>query len=104
MLTTLILAGIACVAISVVVHFVLLHWQEIINWFNKWINRHQNVDKDAVGFTIKEAMENGQYNVVQGVFNKSSNTVEDVRRIKADNLDQQTRAQCYGKEKVTLFT
>ncbi|MBO4633225.1 MAG: hypothetical protein J5858_15005 [Lentisphaeria bacterium] len=104
MLTTLILAGIASVVISVVVHFVLLHWQEIINWFSKWINRHQNVDKDAVGFTIKEAIESGQYNVVQGVFNKSSNTVEDVRRIKADNLDEQTRAQCYGKDKVTIFT
>ena len=104
MLTTLILAGIASVVISVVVHFILLHWQDIINWFQKWINGHQNVDKDAIGFTIQEAIKDGKYNQVQGIFNKSTNTVEDARRITADNIDQQTRAQCFGKEKVTLFT
>ena len=103
MLTALILAGVASVVISVVVHFVLLHWQEIIGWFNNWINGHQNVDKDAIGFTIQEAIKDGKCNVVQGVFNKSTNAVEDVRRITADKLDQQTRAQCFGKEKVTIF-
>ena len=104
MLTTLILAGVATVLISVVVHFVLLYWREIVGWFSKWINGHQNVDKDAIGFTIKEAMENGEYNMVQGIFNKDTNAVEDVRRIKADKLDQETKQQCFGRKKVTLFT
>lgn len=104
MLTTLILAGVASFVISVAVHFILLHWQEILNWFNNWINSHQNVDKDAIGFTIREAIGKGQYRTVQGVFNKSTNTVEDARRIKADNVDAAVKEQCFGKEKVTLFT
>lgn len=103
-LIPLIVGGVAGFAIAVVVHYVLLHWKEIVGWFNKWMSKHENVDKDAVGFTLREAMKNGEYNVVQGVFNKSSNSVEDARRITAEDLDEQTKEQCFGKEKVTLFT
>lgn len=102
-LVPLILGGIAGVVITAIVRFVLLHWKEIIGWFNKWKNNHEEVDKDAVGFTLREAIKNGEYNIVQGVFNKSSNTVEDARRIEAEELDNETKQQCWGKEKVTIF-
>ena len=103
MLTALILGGLAVFAISVIVHYVRLHWKQIINWFQHWISGHQEVDKDAIGFTIREAIENGEYNIVQGVFNKATSQVEDARRIKAGQVDRQTREQCLGKERVTIF-
>ena len=85
-------------------HCHLLQWQEIVNWFQNWINDHQNVEKDAVGFTIQETVENVKYALVQGVFNKSTNKIEDARRIHADEVDEQVKKQCFGKEKITLFT
>ena len=103
MLTTLILAGIATFVISEVIRFVILHWREIVGWFQKWLNRHENVDKDAIGFTIREAMADGNFRTVQGIFNKSTNEVEDARRIKAEQVDAETGEQCF-REKVTLFT
>ena len=103
MLTTLILAAVAGGFIGAVVVFVLLHWREIINWFEKWMNRHENVDKDAVGFTIREAIEKGKCKMVQGVFNKRTNKVEDARRIEAENVDAQTRETCLTGERVTIF-
>ena len=104
MLTALILGAVAGIVIGAVVTYVILHWKQVMGWFEKWIAKHENVDKDAIGFTIQEAIENGKYNVVQGVFNKSTNTVEDARRIEAEKLDRQTREKCFSKEKVTLFT
>ena len=103
MLTTLILAGVATFVITKVITFIILHWREIVGWFQKWLNRHENVDKDAIGFTIREAMANGNYRTVQGIFNKQTNDVEDARRINAEQLDAETREQCF-REKVTLFT
>lgn len=103
MLTTLILAGIATFIISEIIRYVFLHWREIVGWFQKWLNKSENVDKDAIGFTIKEAMENGNYRTVQGIFNKKTNEVEDARRVQAEQLDEETRKQCF-QEKVTLFT
>ena len=103
MLTTLILAGIATFVISEVIRFVILHWHVIVGWFQQWLSRHENVDKDAIGFTIREAMADGNYRTVQGIFNKSTNEVEDARRIKAEQVDAETGEQCF-REKVTLFT
>lgn len=103
MLTTLIITALASVAISVVVHFVLLHWREIVNWFQNWINGHQSVDKDAVGFTVREAVTKGDYKLVQGVFNTSTGKVLDARRVGAENLDSETRQNCFEK-KVTIFS
>ena len=103
MLTTLILAGVATFVITKVITFIILHWREIVGWFQKWLNRHENVDKDAIVFTIREAMANGNYRTVQGIFNKQTNDVEDARRINAEQLDAETREQCF-REKVTLFT
>lgn len=103
MLTALILGGIATFVISEIIRFVILHWREIVGWFQKWLNRHENVDKDAIGFTIREAMQNGNYRTVQGIFNKSTNEVEDARRINAEQVDSETAEQCF-REKVTLFT
>lgn len=102
-LIPLITAAIGCFIITEVIRYVMLHWREIVNWFQNWINGHQSVDKDAVGFTVREAIKKGEYKVVQGVFNTSSGKVEDARRIEAEDLDAETRKQCFGKEKLIIF-
>ena len=102
-LIPLITAALAVFAITEIVRFVLLHWQEIVNWFQNWLNSHQSVDKDAVGFTMREAIKKGDFKVIQGVFNRSTGEVVDARRIEAENLDSETRQNCFTK-KVTLFT
>ena len=82
----------------------VLHWRDLIEWFSNWIECHRNICDLTVGFTINEGVENGAYRLVQGVFNKSSNTVEAVRRIKAADVDDEVKSSCFSKEKVTLFT
>ncbi|MBQ7695548.1 MAG: hypothetical protein IJT50_10535 [Lentisphaeria bacterium] len=102
-LIPLITAALAVFAITEIIRFVMLHWQEIVNWFQNWINGHQSVDKDAVGFTVATAIEKNDFKLVQGVFNKSTGKVEDAREIQAENLDAETRRQCLEK-KVTIFS
>lgn len=85
-------------------HSHLLQWQEIVNWFQNWINGHKSVEKDAVGFTIQETVENVKYALVQGIFNKSTNKVEDARRIHADEVDAEVKKQCFGKAKLMIFS
>ncbi len=103
-LIPLITAAIGVFAITEIIRFVLLHWREIVNWFQNWINGHQSVDKDAVGFTLREIVKRGEYKVVQGVFNTSSGKVVDARRIEAEDVDSETRKQCFGEEKLTIFS
>ena len=81
----------------------MLYWRDIIAWFADWIEKH-GTEKDVVGFTIHEDFEAGMYILVQGVFDKSRNAVEDARRIKAREVDPEVKANCFGKEKVTIFT
>ena len=81
----------------------ILHWRDIIEWFQEWMNETENVNKDAIGFTISESAEAGNYILVQGVFNKESNCVEDARRITAEEVDDEIKHNCFRK-KVTLFT
>ena len=103
MLTALILGGIATFVISEIIRFVILHWRVIVGWFQKWLNRHENVDKDAIGFTISESAEAGNYILVQGIFNKESNSVEEARRITAEDVEEEVKHNCF-REKLTLFT
>ena len=87
-------------------HFDTLHWRDIVEWFSNWLEAPQNksIRENTIGFTIQETAKDGNYALVQGIFNKSTNKVEEVRRIQADEVDDEVKEQCFGKEKVTLFT
>lgn len=81
----------------------LLSWRDIIEWFQQWMNKPENVNKNVIGFTINEVFETGNYIIVQGVFNQTCNNVEDVRRITSKDVDEEVKHNCF-REKVTLFT
>lgn len=91
---------------NVTVRITFLSWRDIIEWFTNWLENpdHKNMQGEMVGFTINETMKKDKFVLVQGVFNKSTNTVEDTRRIQADEVDAEVKEQCFGKEKITLFT
>lgn len=91
---------------TVPVHFDTLHWRDIVEWFSNWLEapQNQNIREKTVGFTIQEAAKDGKYALVQGIFNNSTSTVEEARRILADEVDAEVREQCFGKEKVTIFS
>ena len=85
-------------------HCLLLRWQDLMNWFKNWLSLHPAEDENSVGFTIQETVKDVKYALVQGVFNKSTNQIEDARRIQADEVDAKVKDQCFGKEKVIIFT
>ena len=81
-----------------------LRWEDLVNWFKNWLSLHPAEDENRVGFTIQETVKDVKYALVQGVFNKSTNQIEDARRIHADEVDAEVKEQCFGKEKITIFS
>lgn len=83
-----------------------LQWRDIIEWFSSWIEAHKDTEENFVGFTIAEEKKQGKdgvYRLVQGVFNKTTNKVEEARRIEAKEVDEETLKNCFTGEKVTIF-
>lgn len=78
--------GATAAVVSTVIYIAYLTLNEILNWFHS--HRHLSAsDRNLVGVTIKEAMQNGKYSIVQGVFNKGTNKMVESRRINADRID-----------------
>lgn len=76
------LAGIACIVVA------LLGWSRIIDWFRSFFaNKNRIKDMDDIAFTIKTQIDNGNVKVVQGVFNKISEEIEDGIQYEAERLD-----------------
>jgi hypothetical protein len=62
-----------------------LSWDKIVGWF---ANREYltQKDRDNAKYTIREYMKNGNYSVVQGVFNKRTNEVLDSVKYEAEDI------------------
>ncbi|MEO0967418.1 MAG: hypothetical protein AAFX80_03525 [Cyanobacteria bacterium J06639_18] len=71
---------------SIVVGF--LSYEEIIDWFNEHIDTIHN-NEDNLAFTIKDILENGNYKIVQGVFNSQTGDVIEDRVIEAEEIDEE---------------
>lgn len=64
--------------------------QEIMNWFSQHYNiLHKN--KDNVAFTIKDKLENGNYQVVQGIFNDRTGNVIEEKTIETEAIDEELK-------------
>ncbi len=78
--------GATAAVVGTVITIAYLTLNEILNWFHS--HRHLAAsDRDIVGVTIKEAIQNGKYTIVQGVFNKRTSKMVESRRINADRID-----------------
>lgn len=76
--------------IAVVTNIITRYWSDIISWFQKQ-PQIKNADENSVIFTLREKMVSGDCAFVQGVFNKQSDKLENVRRIKSQQVDDELR-------------
>jgi len=93
------LGGAAAVT-GAVVHITRLTLTEVLNWFQS--HRHLSAnDKELIGVTIKEAIQDGKYVIVQGVFNNRTARMVESRKIMADQIDDElARKHTYRKRVV----
>jgi ribosome-associated protein YbcJ (S4-like RNA binding protein) len=98
---TLILGILAVIAVAVVVELVIL----TVEWLTESFNSLKTGDVDEIGFTVKNALENGQVEVIQGVFNKRTEEVvnDKVVKINTDQLDPQLE-MAHRDNAVVLYT
>jgi hypothetical protein len=89
--------GGAVAVTGAVVHIARLTLTEILNWFQS--QRYLSAqDKELVGVTIKEAIQDGKYIIVQGIFNKRTVRMVESRKIMADQIDDElARKHTYQK-------
>ena len=80
---------------------VCLTLKHIKNWFDKWNrNNLSQKDRDDIGFTIQEQMNNGEYKTIEGVFNKSTGKVKDGCVYKSEKVDRELARLHRGKQMV----
>jgi hypothetical protein len=91
------LAGVGAVTI---VYLALLAFKEVIAWFQSpEVKQIAEADAENIGFTLKKELDSGNYEVVQGVFNRRTNQLhrETVKQYQAENLDAELQSVHRGK-------
>lgn len=91
-----ILGGLAFAAVVVLVY---LNWDRIIGWFRGRQSLKQ-ADRDNIAFTVKENLSDGNYSVVQGIFNQRTNQVLDGEKYNAKDLCDELK---YNKESLIIY-
>lgn len=94
-------AGIAVVAAAAVVVAVLCA-DEIVNWFQERLSS-RTVSSDHVGVTVMKHLDNGHYQVVQGIFNTTTEEVVERRVIEAEQIDADLR-NAHDENGVAIWT
>lgn len=84
-----IIGAIAAAALTaVVVVLVMLHFDQIKQWFMDTFYKKGKIKKDDVSFMLNQEMKDGNYKVLTGVFNKKTGKVHDeMQDIRAEELD-----------------
>jgi hypothetical protein len=97
-LIALILAAAASLTVVVLA---IVYYQDIVKWF-RTRNDIKEADKDNIAFTIKDLTENGDFKIVQGIFNKRTETVVDGQVIQAKDVDADLVAT-HGNKKLVVY-
>ncbi len=63
-----------------------LSYEEIMNWFYDYLDT-LHTSKNNLAFTIKDDLENGNYQIVQGIFNQRTGNIIEDRVIEAEEID-----------------
>ena len=95
-----IIAALAMLAVEVVV-IAYLTYNFIVNWFR---NRSpiKEQDKDNIAFTLKENVASGNFRLVQGVFNPSTEKLVDGRVIETKELDEKM-SELHSENKLVVY-
>jgi hypothetical protein len=94
------LIALAVVALVAVV-IMALKWGDIIDWFRQHQNLKQS-DKDNIGFTLQEKLQDGKYETVEGIFNTRSGELLDGEKTIADDIDEQV-AKVHSREALVVY-
>ncbi|MFI2632324.1 hypothetical protein ACH5A2_18295 [Streptomyces collinus] len=97
-LIALILMGAA--ALTVVV-LAIVYYDEIVDWFQSR-NDLKESDKENVGVTVKTWMKEGNYKIVQGIFNKRTETLVDGRVMRTKEVDHKLD-QVHGPNEIVVY-
>lgn len=65
-----------------------LAYEEIIDWFDEYLDTIHS-SKNNLAFTIKNELENGNYQIVQGIFNQRTGDMIESREIEAEEIDEE---------------
>ena len=71
---------------SLIVAFLTL--EELMDWFEQNFNLLRK-NKNNIAFTIRDTLENGNYQVVQGIFNNRTSEIVEERTIEAEEIDEE---------------
>jgi hypothetical protein len=85
----LIIKAVAAIEIATAITVLFLNITQIIDWFKTRRTNIPAVDKTKIYFTLTDLLAAGNYNVVQGVFDTSTQRLGDVRAVKAKRIDAQ---------------
>jgi hypothetical protein len=83
----IIFAILAAAAAVTAVIVAIIYYEEVIDWF-RGRSALKESDRDAVAITVKQRLEDGNYNLVQGIFNKREDRLMDARVVKTRALDE----------------
>jgi len=85
---------------------VLNFFKHIVDWFQDPERlRKLKSNKDIIAVSIREKLESGDYNVVNCLFNKKTNQIEEISDavcITAEELDAETQKQFGDKDMIVL--
>jgi hypothetical protein len=82
-----VLAGLAALGAAAVV-VKLLTWTRIVSWFRQR-SALKAADKSNIGVIVRQALDNGRYSEVTGVFNTETEQLLDAQEFQAEELDPQ---------------
>ena len=68
-----------------------LTYEDIIDWFDEYLDTLRSNKNNLLGFTqlLQDELENGNYQVVQGIFNHRTGNVIEERVIEAEEIDDE---------------
>ena len=82
-LISLILAAAAALAVLAIV---VLTFAEVVSWFTQRNDIYEQ-DEDHIAFTLKQKLDAGEFETVQGIFNKRTSKMAEARKVKSSKYD-----------------
>lgn len=73
----------------------------IVNWF-KERSKIKLQDPNIIATTIRQKLENGDYIIVNALYNTETNTIKDAVVYQCEELDEQTKMAFGGKDMIIL--
>jgi hypothetical protein len=98
---TWVMAAIAAGAITAIV-LIVLHWQRIVTFISEKCSALVNSNPENEAFSLHEKLENGNFQTVYGVLNKTTEKVILGEKIESNKVDPEV-ARFHAKEPLILF-